>query len=1324
FLYLGVCLCQLDCTGVDCPLLDNCIQEVLENSACCSSCIQKGCTCEGYQYYDCVNAGFKNGKVPEGDSYFVDYGSTECSCPAGGGRISCHFISCPEMPPNCIEVSEPVDGCMQCERVGCINGEQKYEAGHSFHIEPCRVCHCPNEGGKLMCYPVPDCDPQAVHKPMLAAPTEENTASRPDSYPYRFDSADQFSSPYHLSTNGNLPLFKPEDYDYGPTDFPETYQQSVLPTQSSSSTKGASVSRGSARTSGLQSSGRQDKLELRERYGVHEHPANMEKATESLQSTVRPHMHATTSWQPPQDLTSTKSVLLDDQTELENPLNAHKSLGRFILPLNQVIVSEKHPEYQHVTFESTIHYQVATDAETHPQKTSDSVTHSEGNISHPVEGTEAHTSQEGGSDTDSFPLYMPRSPETPILPQGSMRGHEQELHTPDDEEMLHEDDIKEEKEEEIMTFQSVTGPEDNDVPYKIKLRQQERGQEDSEGSFPTSTYEKTTPEPSTRHEYQTTPMTHVITTTPTTQPPLRVKVDESQPSRKTGQHHSEEGKEEVTKTEEERKHHPALVKPDGGPGVSAEDLLQDCCAAGHRWAAKHHHCGHMPLLNNNRHSVCSVAQTQCCLSSVKESWCESGVTSARRGDTCEVEKKDDSCTDDSHQVCCSCCAIGLRVRSEGRGCDAHKHLGYPCGHIFLTCCEEEEGPGQIPLRRKQKPRPTALPRKVSDSKFPKEAFSISATDEAANAVEEQEDVDECQLYLGQLCQHTCSNTWGSYRCGCHQGYILQQDRHSCAPVNPEEDNRVKEVDSPAGRLTQTTTTTTTATTTSPVHREPCAGKENGGCRQQCTVVAGRARCSCFPGFSLMRDGRMCEDVNECVTNTHSCQPSERCVNTVGSFVCGQVICPAGYQLRNSVCEDIDECMLRTHNCGTGFVCENTVGSFVCNTRHKCISGFTQDSHGNCIDINECSSLSEPCSSGFNCINTVGSYTCQQKIIMCSQGYHASPNGAKCIDIDECQMGTHRCGVGQICHNLPGTYRCDCQTGYQYDALRKVCTDVNECWRYPGRLCAQTCENSPGSYHCSCTAGFSLALDGKNCEDMNECEKNPCSQECANIYGSYQCYCRQGYFLKEDGHTCEDIDECSQSIGTLCTFQCVNVAGSYQCACPAHGYAMSANGRTCIDIDECTTGTHNCSSGQNCFNLQGGFRCHSFACPTNYKKVSDMRCERISCPPNSLDCQNSPMRITYYQLSFQNNIIIPAQIFRIGPSPAYSGDHIVISVIKGNEEGYFSTRKLNSFTGAVYLQRKVREPKDFLIDVEMRLLRQGTFTSFLARIYVFITDSTK
>uniref|UniRef100_A0A3B4XR04 Fibulin 2 n=1 Tax=Seriola lalandi dorsalis TaxID=1841481 RepID=A0A3B4XR04_SERLL len=475
-------------------------------------------------------------------------------------------------------------------------------------------------------------------------------------------------------------------------------------------------------------------------------------------------------------------------------------------------------------------------------------------------------------------------------------------------------------------------------------------------------------------------------------------------------------------------------------------------------------------------------------------------------------------------------------------------------------------------------------------------------------------------------------------------------------------------------------------------------------------------------------GRGClVDVNECLS-AHACQLNERCVNTAGSYICQrQITCPPGYQINNDICEDINECVEGRHNCGLDFECVNTAGSFRCNPKAQCPVGFNQDAQGNCVDIDECGALAQPCSPGFNCINTAGSYMCQRKII-CSRGYHASPDGSRCIDVDECQSSLHRCGAGQLCHNLPGSYRCECQTGYQYDSFRRMCVDVNECWRYPSRLCAQTCENTPGSYECSCTSGFRLSGDGKNCEDVNECLASPCSQECANIYGSYQCYCRQGYYLREDGHTCEDIDECSQSIGHLCTYKCVNVPGSYRCACPEYGYTMSPNGRSCKDIDECATGAHNCSLAETCYNIQGGYRCLSLSCPPNYRKedlISDLpcvpfrRCERISCP-NYLECQNSPLRITYYYLSFQSNIVIPAQIFRIGPSPAYSGDNVIVSITQGNEENYFSTRKLNAYTGAVYLHRQVEGPRDFLINVEMKLWRQGTFTTFQAKIYVFIT----
>lgn len=210
---VDVCLSQDDCTGADCPLLHNCIETELEAGACCPACSLKGCTCEGYQYYDCVQAGFRRGKVPEQESYFVDFGSTECSCPQGGGKISCRFIPCPEIPSNCIEILQPADGCQQCGRIGCTHGSRTYEAGHSFQIDRCQVCHCPHEGGKLMCSPIPGCDLNAANEPVWAT-TERSGPAR-----------DVSSRRHGPKLENTLPLHKQDppssgtdDYDYSPAE--------------------------------------------------------------------------------------------------------------------------------------------------------------------------------------------------------------------------------------------------------------------------------------------------------------------------------------------------------------------------------------------------------------------------------------------------------------------------------------------------------------------------------------------------------------------------------------------------------------------------------------------------------------------------------------------------------------------------------------------------------------------------------------------------------------------------------------------------------------------------------------------------------------------------------------------------------------------------------------------------------------------------------------------------------------------------------------------------------------------------------------------------
>uniref|UniRef100_UPI00398ECC8F fibulin-2-like n=1 Tax=Pristiophorus japonicus TaxID=55135 RepID=UPI00398ECC8F len=436
--------------------------------------------------------------------------------------------------------------------------------------------------------------------------------------------------------------------------------------------------------------------------------------------------------------------------------------------------------------------------------------------------------------------------------------------------------------------------------------------------------------------------------------------------------------------------------------------------------------------------------------------------------------------------------------------------------------------------------------------------------------------------------------------------------------------------------------------------------------------------------------------------------SQVCTSAGHSMVCS---CSPGYQLMNdgTSCEDIDECQEGFDSCEPNLVCQNTAGGLFTD----CLLLFP-------TDTDECRTRSQPCAMGDNCINTIGSYTCQRNLISCGRGYHAGDGKARCVDIDECQTGTHRCDAENICRNTPGSYRCDCHPGYRVDPFSKACVDIDECRRYTGRICAQNCENTPGSYHCVCGAGYRLAQDGRNCEDINECETSPCGQDCANVYGSFQCYCRHGYTLNRmDRTTCDDIDECSLTASALCAYRCINTPGTFNCICPEEGYVLSPNGRNCRDLDECALGTHNCTSAETCFNVQGRYKCLSFECPANYRRVTQTRCERLACQ-DYIECQTMPQRISYYQLSFPTNIRVPANIFRISPSPVYAGDNILLGITGGNQGMHFSTRRLNNYTGFVYLQLPPRGPGDFLLDVEMTLIRHSTATKFIARIYVFIT----
>ncbi|XP_054935379.1 fibulin-2 isoform X3 [Physeter macrocephalus] len=1089
-----------DCTGVECPPLENCIEEALEPGACCATCVQQGCACEGYQYYDCLQGGFVRGRVPAGQSYFVDFGSTECSCPPGGGKISCQFMPCPELPPNCIEAVVAADSCPQCGQVGCVHSGRKYAAGHTVHLSPCRACHCPDAGGELICYRLPDCHGDAA--------------------PGNFSDAEEGDPERHY-----------ED--------PYSYDQEVAEAEAAAALEGE-LQAGAGGPAALGAGGQ---------------PPSAIQATRWPAALPRPTAAAALG--PPAPVQAKARRVTEDRQEEREELTVREQ---------------------------------------------------------PAAG--------GPRGLDGRPTAGP-APGLPVQEEAAEAG---------------------------------ARPEENLIP-DAQATSRSTGQEGA-GPIPTSSTASVLPSQATQSapEGPAEPSTHAILTRPH-QEAARVPPTQEVPKQPPVLPRS--------RPEEDTDPNSVRSVPRGDPEVSTKDLIETCCAAGQQWAIDNDECLDIPE-SGAESDVCRTAQKHCCVSYLKEKSCVAGVLGAKEGEACGDEDND-TCGISLYKQCCDCCGLGLHVRAEGQSCESNPNLGYPCNHVMLSCCEGED-PLIVPEVRRP-PEPEAVPRREAELAS-REALSLGAETELPNSLP-GDDQDECLLLPGELCQHLCVNTVGSYHCACFPGFSLQDDGRTCRPDGDRPEPEAAEESALSPESSQVAPNTIAL----PVP-QPSTCKDNGPCKQVCGVVGDTAMCSCFPGYAIMADGVSCEDV--------------------------------------------DECELGTHGCQAGSVCRNTKGSFYCQERQRCMEGFLQDPEGNCVDINECTSLSEPCRPGFSCINTVGSYTCQRNPVICGRGYHASQDGTKCVDVNECEAGVHRCGEGQVCHNLPGSYRCDCKPGFQRDAFGRACVDVNECWASPGRLCQHTCENTLGSYRCSCASGFLLAADGKRCEDVNECEARRCSQECANVYGSYQCYCRQGYQLAEDGHTCTDIDECAQGAGILCTFRCINVPGSYQCACPERGYTMTANGRSCKDLDECALGTHNCSEAETCHNIQGGFRCLRFECPPNYVRVSETKCERALCH-DFMECQNAPARITYYRLNFQTGLLVPAHIFRISPVPAFAGDTIALSITKGNEEGYFGTRRLNAYTGVVFLQRSVREPRDFALDVEMKLWRQGSVTTFLAKMHIFFTS---
>ncbi|XP_044537968.1 latent-transforming growth factor beta-binding protein 3 [Gracilinanus agilis] len=296
------------------------------------------------------------------------------------------------------------------------------------------------------------------------------------------------------------------------------------------------------------------------------------------------------------------------------------------------------------------------------------------------------------------------------------------------------------------------------------------------------------------------------------------------------------------------------------------------------------------------------------------------------------------------------------------------------------------------------------------------------------------DIDECVLFGEEICKEgKCVNTQPGYECYCKQGFYYDGNLLECVDVDECLDE------------------------------SKC---RNGVCEN----TRGGYRCSCTPPAEYNPAQRLClipeeMDVDEC-QDPAACQHG-RCINLPGSFRCEchlpWVPGPSGQdcQLLESPADRPQE---RRDVCwgqrGDDGMCAGPLAGPLLPYEECCC----RQGRGWGAQCRPC----PPRGPGLQCPNSQSESNSFWDVSPLFLGKPHREEDSSEEDSDECRCVSGRCVA------RPGGAVCECPGGFQLDASRTRCLDIDECreLNQRGLLCkSERCVNTSGSFRCACKAGF-------------------------------------------------------------------------------------------------------------------------------------------------------------------------------------------------------------------------------------------------------------